>query len=151
MVKNHKLAKSISQSAWGELFRQLEYKALWYGRTFFKISRWFPSSKIHNKCGFKNIELKLSERNWICKGCGEEVDRDLNASKNIKEEGLRWLLKFGTISEVEFNKYIGLRNIVPKQKLGEALSAGSNSFKTSLNELEVKDKSMSQEAYEFIS
>lgn len=89
MVKNHKLAESISEMNFGEFRRILEYKALWYGRDIVYVDRWFPSSKKCNHCGYANKELKLSDRQWICPECGSVIDRDYNAALNILEEGLR--------------------------------------------------------------
>ena len=89
MVKNHKLAESISEMNFGEFRRILEYKALWYGRDMVYVDRWFPSSKKCNHCGCINKELILSDRQWICPGCGSVIDRDYNAALNILEEGLR--------------------------------------------------------------
>ncbi len=82
-----RLAKSIHDAGWGQFLRQLEYKCQWQGKTFHRIDRWFPSSRIHNGCGTKN-SLSLSARRFVCCGCGEVVDRDLNAAKNIKHQGL---------------------------------------------------------------
>ncbi len=89
MVKNHKLARSISDAAWGEMFRQLEYKCEWYGRKLVKIDRFFPSSKRCNHCGFVMDKLPLDVRSWDCPSCGiEGIDRDINAGKNILAAGL---------------------------------------------------------------
>ncbi|TAG97455.1 MAG: transposase [Oscillatoriales cyanobacterium] len=88
MLKNHKLALSISDAAWGELTRQLEYKCDWYGRTFVKIDRWFPSSKRCGHCGHIVDKLPLSVREWDCPKCGTHHDRDVNAAKNILTAGL---------------------------------------------------------------
>ena len=66
MVKNHKLALSISDASWGEIVRQLEYKCNWYGRTFVKIDRWFPSSKRCGHCGYVVDKLPLNVREWDC-------------------------------------------------------------------------------------
>lgn len=91
MVKNKQLAKHISDANFGEIARQLEYKANWYGRTLVKIDTWFPSSKMCSSCGviYKG-KWNLSIRKWTC-DCGEVHDRDFNASKNIHKEGLRIL------------------------------------------------------------
>ena len=89
MVKNRKLARSISDAAWSEMFRQLEYKCDWYGRTLVKIDRFFPSSKRCNHCGFVIDKLPLSIRSWDCPSCGAKgIDRDINAGKNILAAGL---------------------------------------------------------------
>jgi putative transposase len=89
MLKNHKLAKSIQELGLGELKRQLEYKSLWYNRDLIFIDRWFPSSKTCSCCGWKNNLLSLKDRVFICEDCGLVIDRDLNASINIENEGLR--------------------------------------------------------------
>ncbi|HEY9802187.1 MAG TPA: RNA-guided endonuclease TnpB family protein [Leptolyngbyaceae cyanobacterium] len=83
MVKNPKLARAISDAAWSELVRQLEYKAKWYGRTLVKIDRWFPSSKRCGNCGHILDKLPLNIREWDCPNCGTHHDRDINASRNI--------------------------------------------------------------------
>ena len=86
--------KSTSDAALGEILRQLEYKSAWYGRVFHKIDRWYPSSKTCNCCGHKMDTMTLDIREWNCPNCGTHHDRDLNAAKNILDEGLRDLYGF---------------------------------------------------------
>ena len=90
MIKNHKLSKHIADASWGNFVTLLQYKCDWYGKELVKIGRFYPSSKTCNCCGWINQELKLSDRKWTCK-CGETHDRDINASKNILKEGLKYL------------------------------------------------------------
>ena len=83
VVKNHKLARAISDANWGEIVRQLQYKAGWYGRELIKIDRYFPSSKDCSNCGYVVEKLSLNMREWDCPECGSHHDRDINASINI--------------------------------------------------------------------
>jgi putative transposase len=87
MVKNHKLARSISDASWGELVRQLAYKCEWYGRELIKIDRWFPSSKRCGNCGHIVDKMPLDIREWDCPKCGTQHDRDINAARNILAAG----------------------------------------------------------------
>ena len=89
MVRNHKLAESISEVNWGEFRRILAYKAAWHGRQLVFIDRFYPSSKRCNHCGYVNKGLTLKDRQWVCPECGSLIDRDYNAALNILEEGQR--------------------------------------------------------------
>jgi putative transposase len=87
MIKNHCLAKAISDSSWSSFVTKLTYKAQWYGKTVIKIDRFFPSSKTCSDCGHIKESLSLDERVWTCV-CGSKHDRDVNASKNILKRAL---------------------------------------------------------------
>lgn len=87
MVKNHSLARAVSDAAWRELRTMLEYKAAWYGRDLVVVDRWFPSSKLCSACGTITSKMPLHVRTWTC-GCGATHDRDVNAAKNILAAGL---------------------------------------------------------------
>ena len=101
MMANHNLAKSIGSVAFGEIARQLEYKSRWYGRGFVKIPRFYPSSKRCNHCGYVYKGLKLSDREWECPNCHQEIDRDFNASLNIEDVGLAILSGRGVQSDIK--------------------------------------------------
>jgi putative transposase len=88
-MSNHKLAKSIQELSIGEFFRILKYKADWQSKTILTIDRWFASSKICSNCGYKNKNLKLTDREWICPQCGTKHNRDHNSAKNILDEAIK--------------------------------------------------------------
>lgn len=96
MEQNHNLAKAITDAAWSEFVRELEYKSEWYGNNIVFIGRFEPSSKLCHNCGYINNDLKLSDREWICPECGEVHDRDINAAINIKTIALEKQNLIGT-------------------------------------------------------
>ena len=89
MIQNHKLAKSIQDVSFCELKQILQYKASWNDKQVIFIDRFYPSSKLCSGCGYKKDDLQLSDREWVCPECGAIHDRDINAAKNILEEGKR--------------------------------------------------------------
>ena len=90
MVKNPNLAKSIHDVSWSELIRQLQYKSEWNNRIYHKVDRFYASSQICNNCNYKNEKTKnLSIREWACPKCGTYHNRDINASINILNQGLK--------------------------------------------------------------
>ncbi|EGJ35148.1 transposase, IS605 OrfB family, central region [Moorena producens 3L] len=96
MVRNHKLAKAISDLSWGTFVNFLSYKCEKEGKVLVEIDRWFPSSKTCSNCHYRIKELPLDVRSWICPSCGTHHDRDRNAAKNIRAEGIRMLSSSGT-------------------------------------------------------
>ena len=91
MLRNHKLAKSIADCGWGNFLNFVSYKAKEDGKNFLEIDRFFPSSKTCNYCLNLVDSLPLDVRNWTCKGCQAQHDRDINAAIKIRDEGLRVL------------------------------------------------------------
>ena len=89
MMQNHKLAKSIQDVSFCELKQILQYKASWNDKQVIFIDRFYPSSKLCSDCGYKKDDLQLSDREWVCPECGVVHDRDINAAKNILNEGKR--------------------------------------------------------------
>jgi putative transposase len=113
MMKNHKLAQSLSDVSLGMFYTMLEYKSKWNDKSFVKIDRFFPSSKTCSNCGWIYQDLNLSIREWTCNSCNEHHDRDLNASKNILKQGINILSGYGIESDI-------------KQKQEEALPLGES-------------------------
>ena len=109
MMKNHKLAQSLSDVSLGMFYTMLEYKSKWNDKSFVKIDRFFPSSKTCSNCGWVYQDLNLSIREWTCSSCNIHHDRDLNAAKNILKQGINILSGYGIESDI-------------KQKQEEALS-----------------------------
>ena len=89
MLRNRKLAKSIADVSWSTFVTQLKYKAQWYGRKLVQIDQWYPSSQLCSECGYHDGKKPLEVRQWTCPQCHIPHDRDINASKNILNEGLR--------------------------------------------------------------
>lgn len=91
MMKNKNLAKSIQELSLSRFREMLKYKCEWYDRLLIVVDRFFPSSKICNGCGYKNKNLKLSDREWVCPECGQIHNRDENAAINLKNYGI-WMI-----------------------------------------------------------
>lgn len=92
IVRNHKLAKSISDVSWSEFVRQLAYKCEWQHKALVRVDRFYPSSQLCSVCGYRNADTKdLSVREWVCPECGAVHDRDVNAAVNILNEEMRLL------------------------------------------------------------
>lgn len=96
MMKNHTLSKSIADCSFSMIRGMLEYKCLWYNRQFIVIDRWVPSSKTCNNCVHVMKDWNLGIREWDCPKCGMHHDRDINAAKNILDEGMKTLDTVGT-------------------------------------------------------
>jgi putative transposase len=106
MMKNHKLASAIADCGFHELRRQLEYKSNWYGCMLTFVDRFFPSSKICSNCGCKKEHLLLSERIFNCSDCDFKIDRDLNASINLKEQRKSIPEALGNFKSVEMKALV---------------------------------------------
>ena len=88
MVKNHNLAKAITNVSFGEFNRQIEYKAQMYGRQIYRVGRFFPSSKTCSVCGCIQEKMPLNVREWTCPECGAHHDRDINAATNLLRQAM---------------------------------------------------------------
>jgi putative transposase len=121
MTSNHNLAKAVSDVGWGTLTSFLKYKAERDGKSFVKVSRWFPSSKVCSECGYQIGKMPLDVRFWTCPSCNTHHDRDINAARNIRDEGLR-ILASG------IGATAGGGNI--RRKLGRKSSANADAVET---------------------
>ena len=129
LLKNHHLALSISDVGWSEFVSMLQYKANWYGKTIQKIDRFYPSSQICSYCGYKSGKKPLYIREWTCSECGTHHDRDVNAAKNILQEGKR-LLAASTCRDRQFmlsdklsqpkNEIVKLNRVASSDLLGRS-------------------------------
>lgn len=118
MTRNHRLARSITDSGWGEFRRMLEYKTQWYGSELVVIDRFAPSSKTCSECGAVNESLTLGDRKWVCMSCGVLHERDENAARNIRQLGLEIL---NTESSSGINACgVAVRPVVRQADDGEA-------------------------------
>ncbi|PKL75093.1 MAG: transposase, partial [Candidatus Melainabacteria bacterium HGW-Melainabacteria-1] len=95
MMKNHCLARALADAALGSFIEKLEYKLERQGGHLVVVDRFFPSSKLCSSCDHKLDALPLQRRTWICPACGVQHDRDINAAKNLKQEGIRLLTAAG--------------------------------------------------------
>ena len=118
MVKNHHLARSISDASFGEIIRQFSYKAEWYKRTFIQIDQFFPSTKTCSRCGYTQ-DIPLSQRTYVCPQCGLTLDRDINAAKNILQTGLKQL-GWDTPEVNACGEHVRPTQIADKAELSEA-------------------------------
>jgi putative transposase len=121
MTANHNLAKAVSDVGWGTLTSFLKYKAERDGKAFVKVSRWYPSSKVCSECGYQNSKMPLDVRSWTCPSCSKHHDRDINAARNIRDEGLR-ILASG------IGATAGGGNV--RRKLGRKSSANADAIET---------------------
>ena len=131
MVKHPTLAKAMHEGGWGEFVRQLEYKAVWYGRTLITIDRWYPSSKRCHSCGHMLDCLPLAMRSWTCPECGAIHDRDVNAAQNILAVG-RTTHGGSLWRDGKTDQGFGPRRHISVKEESPGLSQGEGQFRQSL-------------------
>ena len=124
ILKNHCLAQSVSDAAWGMFVSMLEYKAEWYGKNILKIGRFDPSSKTCSACGVVNKDLRLRDREWTC-ACGASHNRDINAACNIKTFALKNHV-FGTKTQTR-NELPTLVGVMTSEALSAPCGCGGGS------------------------
>ena len=132
MIKNRKLSKSIQDASWSTLVSMISYKSNWYGKTFHKIDRWYPSSKTCSCCGHKRDQMDLSVREWVCPECGTVHDRDLNAAVNILHKGLDDLYGFTSeeLSDYRHRELLNPKVEIPKVDSLKCLVSFIDFYKT---------------------
>ena len=109
MIKNHKLAQSISDVSWSKFIAMLKYKSEWNDRQIVQIDRFYSSSKSCSECHYINDNLTLKDREWTCPSCGTNHDRDINAAKNILTQGINILSGSGIESDIKQKPVEALR------------------------------------------
>jgi len=124
LLQNGNLSKHIADASWRKFITYLEYKAKLYGRKLIKVNPFYPSSKLCSVCGYKNENLKLSDRRWVCPNCGTEHDRDYNATLNLLREGLKLLKGSLTLRAVGVER----PELMPVESASALVEAGSSSF-----------------------
>jgi putative transposase len=124
MLKNHKLAKAIAGQSFGEIKRQLEYKA----EHLFQVDRFFPSTKLCSSCGFKNNDLTLSDREWICPVCNVKHDRDINAAKNILAKAIGKVTSVDSTSSITGEAIDSNKTLVEAEIIQYVSGATNNSI-----------------------
>jgi len=125
MIKNHKLAQSISDVSWSKFIEMLKYKSEWNNRQLVQIDRFYPSSKSCSECHYINDNLTLKDREWSCPSCRTNHDRDINAAKNILIQGINILSGSGTESDIKQKPVEALRlRKSMKQESHESLVRG---------------------------
>jgi putative transposase len=124
LLQNGNLSKHIADASWRKFISYLEYKAKLYGRKLIKVSPFYPSSRLCSVCGYKNENLKLSDREWKCPDCGTEHDRDYNATLNLLKEGLKLFKGSLTLRAVRVER----PELTPVESAVALVEAGSPSF-----------------------
>ena len=123
MMKNRRLARAIARQSFGEIKRQLAYKADYV----FQVDRFFPSSKLCSSCGYKNNELTLADREWVCPQCEAEHDRDVNAAKNILSEAIGKVTSVDSKSSVVMKAINNNKTLVEAETIESVSGAANNS------------------------
>ena len=110
--KESQTCEHIADVGWNKFADFVKYKSIWYGKKVVEIDQWFPSSQLCSECGYRNRDLTLNDREWVCLECGCVHDRDVNASINIKNQGLTILSGSWTDSDVKQKRLEPLSNVL---------------------------------------